>query len=88
MKSSCPPSSHLAYPVRLPSSVRPPSHLFPCLTGHTPADISSGVGWVHNTYLFDWPQKSVLYAPWSYSPRPLWSAGQTNLQMALPWSFK
>jgi hypothetical protein len=56
--------------------------------GHTPADISSGVGWVHNTYLFDWPQKSVLYAPWTYFPRPLWSAGQTNLQMALPWSFK
>jgi hypothetical protein len=42
---------------------------------------------VHNTYLFDYPQKSVLIAPWTYYPRPLWSAGQQNLEAALPYAF-
>jgi hypothetical protein len=55
--------------------------------GNTPQDIGSGIGIVHNTYMFDWPQKSVLAAPWTYSPQPLWSIGQTNLAMALPQAF-
>ncbi|GLC43064.1 hypothetical protein PLESTM_001426900 [Pleodorina starrii] len=40
--------------------------------GNTPHDIGSGVGAVHNTLLFDHPQKSVLYGPWRYYPRPFW----------------
>eukprot|EP00878_Enallax_costatus_P014600 GHUV01015274.1.p2 GENE.GHUV01015274.1~~GHUV01015274.1.p2 ORF type:complete len:162 (+),score=30.41 GHUV01015274.1:483-968(+) len=56
--------------------------------GHTPEDIGSGVGFVHNTCLFDHPQKSVLKAPWTYSPQPLWSVGQIGLGAALPWAFK
>lgn len=56
--------------------------------GHTPQDIGSGVGFVHNTYLYDHPQKSVLRAPWRYSPQPLWSVGQIGLGAALPWAFK
>ncbi len=35
--------------------------------GHTPADIQSGTGVVHNSMLFDHPQKSVIHAPF----RPL-----------------
>jgi len=55
--------------------------------GHTPQDIGSGSGVVHNTYLFDHPQKSVVAAPWTYYPRPLWSVGQQNLEAALPPAF-
>ncbi|GIL46811.1 hypothetical protein Vafri_3691 [Volvox africanus] len=48
-----------------------------CLTwgafpGNTPHDIGSGVGVVHNTMLFDYPQKSIVYGPWRYQPRPFW----------------
>jgi hypothetical protein len=56
--------------------------------GHTPQDIGSGVGFVHNTYLYDHPQKSVLRAPWRYSPQPLWSVGQIGLGAALPHAFR
>jgi len=31
--------------------------------GHTPSDISSGAGVVHNTFLFDYPEKSVVRSP-------------------------
>jgi hypothetical protein len=43
---------------------------------------------VHNTYLFDAPQKGVMYAPWTYFPQPLWSVGQLGLGAALPWAFR
>ena len=32
--------------------------------GGTPADVGSGIGTVHNTLLFDRPQKAVLHGPW------------------------
>jgi hypothetical protein len=56
--------------------------------GNEPHDVGSGIGHVHNTSLFDHPQKGVLYAPWTYSPQPLWSVGQLGLSGALPWAFK
>jgi hypothetical protein len=31
--------------------------------GHPPSDISSGTGVVHNTFLFDYPQKSIVKSP-------------------------
>jgi len=40
--------------------------------GHTPEDIQSGTGVVHNTYLFDFPEKSVLRAPFRIRPTPVW----------------
>ncbi len=40
--------------------------------GHPPEDIRSGNGVVHNTYLFDHPQKSVVYAPFVIKPTPVW----------------
>lgn len=56
--------------------------------GSTPHDVGSGIGVVHNSYLYDHPQKGVMYAPWTYSPQPLWSVGQLGLSAALPWAFR
>ena len=35
-----------------------------------PEDIQSGSGVVHNTFMFDYPQKSVVYAPFRMRPKP------------------
>ncbi len=43
--------------------------------GHPKTDIRSGKGVVHNTYLFDKPQKSVIRGPFRVSPRPPWFLG-------------
>lgn len=40
--------------------------------GHTVDDIRSGRGVVHNTYMFDKPQKSVLRGPFRVFPKPQW----------------
>lgn len=40
--------------------------------GHTPEDIRSGEGVVHNTYMFDRPQKSVVRGPFRVFPKPAW----------------
>ena len=40
--------------------------------GHAPNDIQSGVGAVHNTFLFDKPEKSVIYGPFRVWPKPAW----------------
>jgi aldehyde dehydrogenase (NAD(P)+) len=37
--------------------------------GHTPSDIQSGTGVVHNTLMFDRPQKTVVRAPFYPFPR-------------------
>jgi acyl-CoA reductase-like NAD-dependent aldehyde dehydrogenase len=42
--------------------------------GHTLSDIQSGRGVVHNTLMFDRPQKTVLRGPFRVSPRPPWFA--------------
>jgi acyl-CoA reductase-like NAD-dependent aldehyde dehydrogenase len=42
--------------------------------GHTLHDIQSGRGVVHNTFLFDHPQKSVVRAPFHIKPTPAWFA--------------
>lgn len=40
--------------------------------GHPDHDIQSGRGVVHNTFLFDKPQKSVLRGPFRVFPKPPW----------------
>lgn len=40
--------------------------------GHTPDDIQSGEGPVHNAFLFDRPQKSVIWGPFRSWPKPAW----------------
>lgn len=38
--------------------------------GHTPDDVQSGIGFVHNALLFDRPQRTVVEAPFTSWPRP------------------
>ncbi|QDV08660.1 Aldehyde dehydrogenase family protein [Planctomycetes bacterium Poly30] len=40
--------------------------------GHKAEDIRSGQGFVHNTYLFERPEKTVVRAPFRIWPRPVW----------------
>lgn len=47
----------------------PPWGGFP---GATLADVQSGIGSVHNTYLLNRPQKTVIHAPLCMSPKPVW----------------
>jgi acyl-CoA reductase-like NAD-dependent aldehyde dehydrogenase len=42
--------------------------------GSEPSDIQSGVGTVHNAFLFDRPEKSVVYGPFRVRPKPPWFA--------------
>lgn len=48
--------------------------------GNSITDIQSGQGTVHNTYLFDYPQKSVLRAPFRSRPLPIWFARHSHLR--------
>jgi acyl-CoA reductase-like NAD-dependent aldehyde dehydrogenase len=48
--------------------------------GHPTTDIQSGSGVVHNTYLLDHPQKSVMLAPFRMKPTPVWFFDHENLK--------
>jgi Aldehyde dehydrogenase family len=48
--------------------------------GHTPENIQSGVGVVHNAFLFDYPEKSVVYAPFRIRPAPAWFPDRKGLR--------
>jgi acyl-CoA reductase-like NAD-dependent aldehyde dehydrogenase len=48
--------------------------------GHTLEDIQSGRGVVHNSFMFDHPQKSVVYLPFRIKPTPVWFADHRNLR--------
>ena len=37
--------------------------------GHMPEDIQSGTDFVHNTFMLDHPEKTVLWAPFRIRPR-------------------
>jgi hypothetical protein len=62
--------------------------LAPCswgaFPGHTYDDIQSGIGVVHNSHLFDKPQKSVVYADFYPFPRA-WRRGHFHLSPKPPW---
>jgi aldehyde dehydrogenase (NAD(P)+) len=40
--------------------------------GHTLEQIGSGIGVVHNSYLLERSEKSVVYAPFRQFPKPVW----------------
>ncbi|MBO0782356.1 MAG: aldehyde dehydrogenase family protein, partial [Ktedonobacteraceae bacterium] len=42
--------------------------------GHPINDIQSGTGMVHNTFMFEQPQKTILRAPFRSQPTPPWFA--------------
>ena len=46
--------------------------------GHTLDDVQSGIGSVHNTFLFDRPQKSVISGPFRVFPLPPWFVTHKN----------
>ncbi len=52
--------------------------------GNTPADVGSGIGIVHNAYLFDAPEKTVVRAPFAPFPRSL-RDGERTLLPTPPW---
>jgi aldehyde dehydrogenase (NAD(P)+) len=52
--------------------------------GHTLSDVRSGIGVVHNSFLFDKAQKSVVYAPFAPFPRSLAGYGGALLPRP-PW---
>jgi acyl-CoA reductase-like NAD-dependent aldehyde dehydrogenase len=52
--------------------------------GHTLDDVQSGIGMVHNTLLFDKPQRTVVEAPFKPFPRNLLSLSFTFLPRP-PW---
>ncbi len=52
--------------------------------GHTLVDVGSGIGTVHNTFLFDRPQKSVVRGSFYPFPRT-WLHGDFSLLPKPPW---
>jgi acyl-CoA reductase-like NAD-dependent aldehyde dehydrogenase len=47
--------------------------------GHRPEDIQSGTGMVHDPWLFDHPEKTVVRAPFRIRPTPAWFSDHKNL---------
>jgi hypothetical protein len=52
--------------------------------GHTPQDIQSGTGFVHNTLLFSRVQKGVVRAPFRVWPKPVWFATHQTAHKITP----
>lgn len=52
--------------------------------GHTLDDVQSGIGTVHNSFMFDKPERTIVSAPFRPFPRNLLS-GQTTLLPRPPW---
>jgi len=52
--------------------------------GHSLADIGSGIGVVHNTFLLRGPEKSVLRAPFRLRPKALWRPDHRTLDRLGP----
>jgi len=61
--------------------VQTPWGAFP---GHTLDDVQSGIGAVHNTFMFDKPERTVVEAPFTPYPRNLLS-GEMTLLPRPPW---
>jgi hypothetical protein len=52
--------------------------------GHPLEDIQSGRGVVHNTYLFDKPEKSVVYGPFIPMTKPVWFWSHRSVHKLAP----
>ncbi|WP_339768234.1 aldehyde dehydrogenase family protein [uncultured Paraglaciecola sp.] len=52
--------------------------------GHTLQDVQSGIGFAHNTFMFDQPERVIVRAPWRPFPRNLLS-GDITLLPKPPW---
>ena len=47
----------------------------------TLADVQSGIGWVHNTFMLEGIEKSVLRGPIDVSPKPAWFYDNTMMHV-------
>jgi Aldehyde dehydrogenase family len=56
-----------------------PAMTWGAFPGNSIAAVGSGIGIVHNSYLFDHPQKSVVYAPFRMLIPPVYYIGTKNL---------
>ncbi len=52
--------------------------------GHTLEDVQSGIGTVHNTFMFDSSERTVVQAPWRPFPRS-YLAGEWTMLPKPPW---
>lgn len=52
--------------------------------GHPLEDIRSGRGFVHNTFMFDHPERSVVRAPFRIKPTPAWFPDHQTLHLLGP----
>ncbi len=52
--------------------------------GHTLDDVRSGIGFVHNSFMFDRPERTIVTAPFRPFPRNVLSGGLTMLPRP-PW---
>ena len=52
--------------------------------GHALDDVQSGIGTVHNAFMFDKAERTVVQAPWRPFPRDIASGGLTILPKP-PW---
>lgn len=46
--------------------------------GHTLDDVRSGIGFVHNSLMLENPQKTVIWGPFTVSPKPPWFSTHRN----------
>ena len=56
--------------------------------GHTARDIQSGNGFVHNTLMFDRPQKTVVQAPFYVWPKPVWFSTHKTAHRLTPKLYR
>jgi len=52
--------------------------------GHTLQDVQSGIGTVHNTYMFDRSERTIVHASWAPFPRSF-TTGEFTLLPKPPW---
>ena len=65
------------WPGMIYALVTPTWGAFP---GHRAEDIQSGTGVVHNTFMFDHPEKSVVRGPFRMRPTPAYFSDHKNLR--------
>jgi acyl-CoA reductase-like NAD-dependent aldehyde dehydrogenase len=71
------------WPGLMYAMMSPPWGGFP---GSTLADAQSGIGWVHNTFLLDGIEKSVLEGPLTMFPKPPWFPSHSRAER-VAWSY-
>ncbi len=52
--------------------------------GNTLQDVESGIGFVHNTWLFEHAAKGVVHMPWRPVPKPMYFADNYATEAMAP----